>query len=95
MWPAFLIGLLSEFFGESKDPSRFILKGFASGVIGMLLNVVLLLLISEQAANLTGFDTSTLSNITLAFVAVPFVVAFIALVIVKTARYLSAGEPKV
>jgi len=93
MWPAFLIGLLTEFFNDSKELSRFVLKGFASGVIGIILNLALLLLISEQASRLTGYETPTLGNITLAFVLVPFIAAFVAVIIVKTARYLSTVKP--
>lgn len=89
MWPAFLIGLLSEFFGESKEPGRFVLKGFASGIAGVILNFVLLLLISKQASTLIGYETPSLTNINVEFVLVPFVAAFIALIIVKSARYFS------
>jgi hypothetical protein len=89
MWPAFLIGLLSEFFSESKELSRFVVKGFASAVMGLILNFVLILLISRQAAILIGYEITTPSNITPEFVLVPFVAAFIAVIIVKAARYLS------
>lgn len=89
MWPAFLIGLLSEFFNESKEPGRFFLKGFASGIIGMILNFAVLLLIAKQASSLIGLETPTLTNITLEFVLVPFIAAFVALIIVKSARYFS------
>lgn len=89
MWPAFLIGLLSEFFNESREISRFVLKGFASGIAGMILNLALLLLISNQASTLIGYETSALTNISLKFVLVPFVAAFLALIIVKSARYFS------
>lgn len=88
MWPAFLIGLLSEYFTESKKLDRFLLKGFASGIVGIVLNLILWLLISDQALTLIGY-TLTLPNVTLEFMLVPFVVAFVALVIVKSARYFS------
>lgn len=94
MWPAFLIGLLSETFNESKELGRFVLKGFASGVIGIMMNLVLLLLISGQAAHLIGYEAPTLSNITAEFLLVPFVAAFVALLIVKIARFLSTAEIK-
>jgi len=89
MWPAFLIGLLSEFFNDSRDLSRFILKGFASAIVGIMLNLVLLLLLSGYAAPLIGFETPTLYNITAEFLLVSVVAAFIALTIVKVARYFS------
>ena len=89
MWPAFLLGLLSEFFNESKEPSRFILKGFGSAVIGLIVNLTLLLLLSESATRLVGYEIPTLNNITAEFVLMPFVAAFVALVIVKVARYFS------
>lgn len=89
MWTAFLIGLLSEFFNGSRELSRFILKGFASGIAGMTLNFTLLLLISKQASSLIGYETPTLNNISIEFVLVPFIAAFVALIIVKSARYFS------
>jgi nitrate reductase gamma subunit len=89
MWPAFLIGLLSEFFNESKEISKFVLKGFASGIAGMILNFALLLLISNQASTLVGYETPALTNITVNFVLVPVLAAFVALIIVKSARYFS------
>jgi len=89
MWPAFLLGLLSEFFSESKEPARFVLKWFASGIIGLVLNFVVWLLIANQASTLIGLETPTWTNISLEFIIVPFVAAFIALVIVKSARYFS------
>jgi hypothetical protein len=89
MWPAFLIGLLSEFFNESKEFGRFILKGLASGVVGVIFNLALLLLISKHASVLIGYEPPTLTNINLEFVFVPFVASFVALMIVKSARYLS------
>jgi len=89
MWPAFLIGLLTEFFNESKEWSRLVLKGLVSGVVGIVLNLVLLLLISENASRLIGYEVLNLGSITLAFVLAPFIAAFVALTIVKTARYLS------
>jgi nitrate reductase gamma subunit len=89
MWPAFLIGLLSEFFNDSRELGRFILKGFASGIAGVILNFALLLLISKQASTLIGYETPTLTNVTVEFVLVPFVAAFVALIIVKSARYFS------
>lgn len=89
MWTAFLIGLLSEFFGESKELGRFVLKGFASGIVGMIIDFALLLLIAKQASSLIGQETPTLTNITAEFVLVPFVAAFVALIIVKSARYFS------
>ncbi len=85
MWPAFLIGLLSEWLHESKDIGRFVLKGFASGVTGVVLNMILWALISQHASSLIG----TWNNLSLEFFLVPLVVAFIALVIVKSARYFS------
>jgi len=85
MWPAFLIGLLSEWFDESKDLGRFVFKGIASGVSGVLLNIILWALISQYASSLIG----TWNTFNLEFFLVPFVVAFIALIIVKTARYFS------
>ena len=89
MWPAFLVGLLSEFFNESNEPKRFVLKGLASGVVGMVLNFALLLLIANQASNLMGQATPTWTNLSLEFILVPFVAAFVALIIVKSARYFS------
>lgn len=89
MWPAFLIGLLSEWFGESKDVGRFVLKGFASGITGIVLNLALWLLISKDASTLIGHETPTLPNISSEFILVPFVAAFIALIIVKSARFFS------
>jgi len=89
MWPAFLVGLLSEFFNESKEFKRLILKGFASGIIGILLNFAILLLIANQASTLIGLTTPNWTNISIEFVLVPFVAAFIALIIVKSARYFS------
>jgi hypothetical protein len=89
MWPAFLIGLLSEFFNESRELSRFILKGFASGIAGLILNVALLLLISNQASTLIGYEIPSLTNISIEFVLVPLTAAFVALLIVKSARYFS------
>jgi len=89
MWPAFLVGLLSEFFGESKEPAKFILKGFASGIIGLILNFALWLLIANQASTLIGLETPTWTNISIEFMLVPFVAAFIALIIVKSARYFA------
>lgn len=86
MWPAFLIGLLSEWFDESRDLWRFILKGFASGISGVLLNILLWGLISQHASSLIGYW----ADINLEFFLVPFVVAFIALIIVKLARYFSS-----
>ncbi len=85
MWPAFLIGLLSEWFDESEDLGRFILKGFASGITGVLLNVILWALISQYSRSLIG----NWNNLSIEFFLVPFVVAFIALIIVKSARYFS------
>ena len=85
MWPAFLIGLLSEWHHESKDIGRFLLKGFASGVTGLVLNMILWALISQHASSLIG----TWTNMSLEFYLVPLVVAFVALVIVKSARYFS------
>ena len=85
MWPAFLIGLLSEWFDESKDFGRFVLKGFASGVTGVLLNVILWALLSKHASSLIGSWT----NFNIEFFTVPVVVAFVALIIVKSARYFS------
>jgi hypothetical protein len=92
MWPAFLIGLLSEFFNESKEIGWFILKGFVSGITGMIINFALLLLISKQASTLVGLETPTWTSITPEFVLVPFVASFVALVIVKSARYFSNME---
>jgi hypothetical protein len=89
MWTAFLIGLLSEFFGESREFVRFILKGFASGVTGLILNFVLILLISKQASVLIGYEAPTWNNISIEFMLVPFVAAFVALTIVKSARFFS------
>lgn len=89
MWLAFIIGLLSEWFGESKDPGRFVLKGFASGITGMVLNFVLLLLVSNYASSLIGHETPTWTNFNAEFFLIPFVAAFIALIIVKSARYFS------
>jgi len=90
MWTAFLIGLMSEFFGESKKFDKFLVKGFAAGIIGVIINLMMLLLISDQANALTG--NSTLNNVTASFVIVPIVAAFIAVVIVKVGRYLSTVE---
>jgi len=89
MWTAFLIGLLSEWSGESREPVRFIFKGFVSGIAGLILNFALLLLIAKQASSLIGYEAPTLTSINLEFVLVPFVAAFVALVIVKLARYFS------
>ena len=88
MWPAFLIGLLSELFNESEKPERFVLKGLASGIAGVILNLALLLLIAKQASSLIGY-TPTLTNITLEFLLVPLITAFVGLIIVKSARYFS------
>lgn len=85
MWPAFLIGLLSEYFSESKKLERFLLKGFASGIVGIILNFALWLLISDHAWIL-GY---TRTYITLEFMLVPLIVSFVALIIVKSARYFS------
>ncbi len=85
MWPAFLIGLLSEWTDDSKDLGRFVLKGFVSGVTGVLLNIVLWALFSKHVASLIG----SWNNLNIEFFLVPFVVAFIALIIVKSARYIS------
>jgi hypothetical protein len=85
MWPAFLIGLLSEWFDETNDIGRFVLKGFASGVTGVLLNVILWALLSQHASSLVG----SWNNLSVEFFLVPFVVAFVALIIVKSARYFS------
>jgi hypothetical protein len=89
MWTAFLIGLLSEFFGESKQIARFVLKGFASGLAGLILNFALVTLISKQASVLIGYEAPTLNNVNTEFVLVPFVAAFVALIIVKAARLFS------
>jgi hypothetical protein len=89
LWTAFLIGLLSEFFGESKEIARFVLKGFASGLAGLILNFVLVTLISEQASVLIGYEAPTLNNVDIRFVLVPFVASFVALIIVKSARFFS------
>jgi hypothetical protein len=89
MWPAFLMGLLSEFFSDSKEPGKFIMKWLASGVVGLVLDLVALLLISNEASALVGLNTSSWTNISLQFILVPFVAAFIALIIVKSARYVS------
>ena len=85
MWPAFLIGLLSEWFDETNDIERFVLKGFASGVTGVLLNVILWALLSRHASGLIG----SWNSLSIEFFLVPFVVAFVALIIVKSARYFS------
>ena len=85
MWPAFIIGLLSEWFDETNDIGRFILKGFASGVTGVLLNVILWALLSRHASGLIG----SWNSLSIEFFLVPFVVAFVALIIVKSARYFS------
>jgi hypothetical protein len=89
MWPAFLIGLLSEFFSESKELSKLVVKGFASAIVGLILNFVLLLLLSGSAAYLIGYEILTLYDVSAEFVLTPFVAAFIALTIVKVARYFS------
>ena len=85
MWPAFLIGLLSEWHDESKDLGRFILKGCASGITGVILNALLWVLLSQHSSSLIGYW----SEINLEFFLVPFVVAFVALIIVKSARYFT------
>lgn len=92
MWPAFLIGLLSELFDEAEKPETFLLKGLASGLAGMILNLALLLLIARQASSLIGYDTPTLTNITLEFLLVPLVAAFVGLIIIKLARFFSNFE---
>lgn len=92
MWPAFLLGLLSELFNESTKPEGFILKGVASGMVGMILNLSLFLLLANQASSLIGYEISVLSEITLEFLFVPLIAAFVGLIIVKLARFFSKME---
>jgi len=92
MWPAFLLGLLSELFNESTKPEGFILKGVASGMAGMILNLALFVLIANQASSLIGYEMSILSEITLEFLLVPLIAAFVGLIIVKLARFFSNME---
>jgi len=92
MWPAFLLGLLSELFNESTKPEGFILKGVASGMAGMILNLALFVLIANQASSLIGYEISILSEITLEFLLVPLIAAFVGLIIVKLARFFSNME---
>lgn len=89
MWPAFLLGMFSEFFNESKEPNKFLVKGLASGAIGLVLNFVVWLLFAHEASTLIGFETPTWTSISIQFIIVPFVAAFVALIIVKSARYFS------
>ena len=92
MWPAFLLGLLSELFNESTKPEGLILKGIASGMAGMILNLALFVLIANQASSLIGYEISILSEITLEFLLVPLIAAFVGLIIVKLARFFSNME---
>lgn len=92
MWPALLLGLLSELFRESRKPEGFILKGIASGIAGMILNLSLLLLIANKASSLIGYEISLLPNVFLEFLLVPFIAAFAGLIIVKLARFFSNME---
>jgi len=103
MWIPLLIGLFAEFFNKSTKLEQFLIKVVGGGFVGLIINVMLALFLPSSITSMLlgglvpAFAMPTInfaSILTLTFIMVPFVAAFIGYLIVAASRYLGVVKVK-